>query len=235
MSFAIRARGGRLALLAALAVATGLAGCGNTPDKAQGWGALYTAFQENQAGREARAKADAGVSPQAIQGALRSVKEPLILAVLEESQRTALLAEFGRNGPYRTFRTSTQQTMTFRDGMLTGTRGLGYDLMSSDATAATAMIRARRSGEVNRVYRHLSGENHEVPTTMRCTIASEGADTVQVASGASFSATRMRETCRADDLTVRNTYWVTGSGDIVQSIQWISPQVGKVALQVLRG
>lgn len=235
MTFAIRARNRRLHVLAALAVAAGLAGCGNTPDKAQGWGALYAAFEENRAGREAKAQADAGVQPQAIQSALRSVKEPLVLAVLEETQRTALLAEFGRNGPYRTFRTSTQQTLTFRDGVLTGTRGLGYDLMSSDAAAATAMIRARRSGEVNRVYRHLSGENHEVPTTMRCTIEAEGAETVTVASGASHAATRMRETCRADALTVRNTYWVTGSGEIVQSIQWISPEVGKVALQTLRG
>jgi hypothetical protein len=44
----------------------------------------------------------------------------------------------------------------------------------------------------------------------------------------------MKEVCRNDEVKVSNLYWVTGSGAIPQSKQWISQQMGDLAVQVLR-
>ncbi|PRY23016.1 group 4 capsule polysaccharide lipoprotein GfcB/YjbF [Aliiruegeria haliotis] len=226
-------------IVAALTFVAVAAGCGNTPDKAKGWETLYEAYQDQQASRKSKGGSAGGEAAQkqaqSIQKAIASSKVPLKLAVLEETQRTAVLIRFAQNGPYTTWRTSSRQTVTTRNGIVTGTRGLGYDLMSSDLGTASSMITGRRSGQANRVYRHLSGENHEVPMLMRCSYSPSGSDTVQLPTGRSYSATKMSERCENDDgLKIRNTYWVTSGGAIPQSIQWISPEVGKVALQTLK-
>lgn len=216
----------------------GLAGCGNTPDRGQGWKALQAAYDTNRARSGAAGSSSGSVMAQDQQQlavrAMKSVQGPVMVALVAETQKTAVLGVLQDNGSYRTWRTASRQTLTFKQGVLTGTRGLGFDLMSSDADASIALIRGRRSGTVQRVYRHIDGLNREVPTRMTCTVASDGADTVALATGATFAATRMKERCRADGLKVTNTYWVTGSGSIPQSIQWVSPEVGKLVLQSLR-
>lgn len=220
-------------------VALGLTACGNTPERGQGWGAFHAAFEEQFDDRKAAQDTAPGGSAaakqaRAVQSALASAEGPLMFAVMDETKRSAVLGELGRNGPYHTWRTASMQTMVFRDGILTGTRGLGYDLLSSEVSQSSALIRSRRSGQSQRVYRHLSGENHEVPTVMSCVVSPEGSDTVTFVTGRTMSATQVKETCRAEGLKVTNRYWVTGSGKIVQSIQWISPEMGKIALQTVR-
>lgn len=234
-----RRRGRGLAaagLLAAAALV--LAGCGNTPDRGQG----LRSFQQALETRQARAPASTGDASAVMaqdnqQLALRSmnaVKGPVMVALVADTQKMAVMGVLEQNGPYRTWRTASRQTLTFRQGVLTGTRGLGFDLMSSDADAAIALIRGRRAGEVTRVYRHIDGLNQEVPTSWQCRIAPEGADTVALPTGARIAATKVKEVCRTEGQKVTNTYWVTGSGSIPQSIQWVSPEVGKLVLQTLR-
>ncbi len=236
-----RLRGAGLVLLAMTAV-FGLSGCGNAPTKAQGLRALNAAYdeirlRENTAVASVPIGAGANVAPgtrQQVQLALKSIEGPVLVAVVVDEDQTAVLGFAGQNGPYRTWITGSRQTLVTRNGVLTGTRGLGFDLMSSEATAAMNLVTARRSGSVERIYRHIDGENHEVPTRMTCSIGPDGAETVTLLSGARISTTRMRETCVAPDLSVSNTYWVSGSGQIPQSRQWVSEQIGPVVLQVLR-
>ncbi|MFV0359073.1 YjbF family lipoprotein [Tropicimonas sp.] len=221
-----------------LPLALTLAACGNNPEKAQGWRGFAEAVNAERNSRQSKQRVadSAGAADQqaTIRKALAANKGPMMLAVMETTQRPAVIGAFGRNGPYVTYRTASQQTLTFRDGVLTGTRGLGYELLSSEADGSIALIGGRREGTAQRVYWHLSGENHSVPTRMTCEISRAGNDPVVLADGRSVPTTRMTESCRADDLKIRNSYWVSDAGTVLQSIQWVSPEVGKIAFQTLR-
>ncbi|WP_068108524.1 YjbF family lipoprotein [Tropicimonas marinistellae] len=221
-------------------VALLLVSCGNAPDKAQGVRAFTAAFEGEQAKREVAqpnaqdARAAAASQQAAVARTVASIQGPVMVAVLDVNKATAVLKVFGRNRDYVTWTTADRQSLTFKRGVLTGTRGLGYDLLSSNADASINLITQRRAGEVQRVYRHIDGNNHEVPMVLTCTIGSDGADTVALGTGGKISTTRMKEICRAEGIKVSNIYWVTGSGEIPQSKQWISPQMGYLATQVLR-
>ncbi|SFC65692.1 YjbF family lipoprotein [Tropicimonas isoalkanivorans] len=215
-----------------------LASCGNTPTRGQGWRVFTEAYKSRQAEGGDRAGGGAAAVPgdkqAAVARTIASVKGPLMVAVLDVNKTTAVLTTIGQNGPYVTWTTADNQSLIFKRGVLTGTRGLGYDLMSSDADAAINLITSRRPGTVQRVYRHIDGLNQEVPTTLSCTITVAGSDTVALSTGASYATTRMKEVCRNDEVKVSNLYWVTSSGAIPQSKQWISQQMGDLAVQVLR-
>lgn len=217
-----------------------LASCGNTPTTGQGLRAFTAAYQERQARSAAEdpdapsARAAAADKQAAVSRTMSSVQGPLMVAVLDVNKATAVLTVIGQNGPYITWTTADRQSLTFKRGVLTGTRGLGYDLMSSDADAAIDLIVSRRPGTVQRVYRHIDGDNHEVPMTLSCKIAVDGSENVALGSGVNVATTRVKETCRNDETTVRNVYWVTGAGAIPQSKQWISEEMGYLATQVLR-
>ena len=64
--------------------------------------------------------------------------DPLILVDVEASDTYATLNQISQNGAYAIFFSGDQKTLTFTKGLLTATRGLGADLMSSDLAATSA-------------------------------------------------------------------------------------------------
>ncbi len=57
--------------------------------------------------------------------ALAANPAPLILAGMESSGATRVMAMVGENGNMRTYMTPNEQALIIRSGMLTGTKGLG--------------------------------------------------------------------------------------------------------------
>ncbi len=235
MTNTARRPGRRNGLGLLLVMVTALAACGNADDKAQGFDAFWqigaTSFQGKP---RAQCPSDPQVRAE-IAGALAQVEGPVMVATAEDAGAVSLLGVPTANGRYRTWRTPSRQSLTLKDGVLTGTRGLGFDLLSSQADPSISMIRGRRSGSTPRVYNHITGDNRDVPTAVDCTISVAGPEKVVLVTGRTHATTRMEETCRGDEgLEVANTYWVAGSGQIVQSRQWVSPERGSLFLQVLR-
>jgi hypothetical protein len=146
----LRRAGMRAAACVSLLAA--LASCGNTPTEGQGWRVFSEAYRGRQAEAGDRAGGGAAAVPgdkqAAVARTIASVKGPLMVAVLDVNKTTAVLTTIGQNGPYITWTTADNQSLIFKRGVLTGTRGLGYDLMSSDADAAINLITARRPGTV---------------------------------------------------------------------------------------
>ena len=165
---------------------------------------------------------------------LQSQPGPLMLVVVPERDQTALLAPIGQNLAYRTWATNSREALILKNGVLAGTRGLGDDLMSSEIESVGALIRGRRAGQATRTYRYLDGENKERPLQLTCTVARGGSESVQMASGQRLSTVQMIEECRGAGREVRNVYFVTGSGRIPQSRQWQGPEIGDIAIQILR-
>ncbi|WP_090524539.1 YjbF family lipoprotein [Paracoccus isoporae] len=226
------------ALMAAAGLA--LAACGTRDPEAGN--SLYGQLQEAVApavarvGGGGRAPAQAAAPLSAEQMAARALAAnpaPLILAGLESSGATQVMAMTGQNGDMRTYMTPNEQALIIRNGMLTGTKGLGHDLSVAEADGPAALIRARRAGQATRINRYLGGDGVERPLPMTCTVATGEGKSFGFA-GRAWSATQVMETCEGGGVEVQNSYLVTASGQIPVSRQWISPQLGYVTIQTIR-
>lgn len=166
--------------------------------------------------------------------ALAANPAPLILAGMESSGATQVMAMVGENGNMRTYMTPNEQALIIRSGMLTGTKGLGgHDLSVAEVEQTAALIRARRSGQAQRTMRYLGGDGIERPLPMNCTVNVGGNKSFSFA-GTGWNATQVVETCQGGGAEVQNSYLVTASGQIPVSRQWISPQLGYVTIQTIR-
>lgn len=229
------------AALAACALSL-LAACGSDPDR-EGTFALAQAASATALGPLFGESADlppqAANTPETLAPILAQFPPgPALRFDVLSLDQSALAFTTATNGPYRTFATVTAQTITLRGGLVTSTRGFGWDLMSSATNGAAEIIRRRGSGTVDRIYRYLSAMDDEVETVARCSIAPEGSETITLASGARFATTRLRETCEIGDQSARETftnrYWVTAGGAIPRSEQRISDRIGALRIEVIR-
>ncbi|WP_319824470.1 YjbF family lipoprotein [Thalassovita sp.] len=206
----------KTAIMAPL-LALALAGCGNDADKGSALAIAKGLFP---------AKASAGV-PQKIdrQAALARTSGPLVVVSAGAQANEALLLRIEENGPYETFATANRQTVTFRQGMVTSTRGLGDDLMSSNPDQALALITARKPGASTRQMQYLDGANNRINVQFNCDLA---------IAGQSRQMVSMTETCTSESRDFVNEYHVDSGGHIVNSRQWISPMIGSYNIVVLR-
>ena len=139
---------------------------------------------------------------------------PLKIATLEEKKLASVLIERARNRDQITYFTPDGISMTYKSGVLVGTRGLGFDLMDADVDQVLSSLRTGRDGAV-RIHRYLDGEEQVILRSFICDYT--GAGTVT-------------ETCFSDGFQITNTYAMSG-GRITSSRQWISPEQGYVRLE----
>lgn len=177
--------------------------------------------------------------PQAVQApadpavVLAQTEGPLIQVRPQNRTAPYYLLGLRDNGPYRTYITGLRQTITLRQGVVTGTRGLGNDLMTSDIDPLLALLQTQGSGPAQRVMRYLDGEDVTRELVLSCEVTL--GPTVTVAAGdIRQSGRRMTEACTGGQISFRNTYVVDGTGQVIQSEQWLTPSAGSAFFQVLR-
>lgn len=212
----------RPALLGAVALGL-LAGCGNAPGRVD----LKEIMRTTLSGKKS-------APPEVdIAATLQATPDPVSLVVLQKTNSVSPIVEVERNGAYRTYVTPSRQTMTLRQGVVTATRGLSNDLMSSDVDDTLRLISARRPGQTRRVMRYLDGEEQIVALNFECQMSVGGSQKV-AAGEVSAMARVMSENCKGEGLSFTNTYLVDGSGEVLSSVQWLNPTYGPAAIQVLR-
>jgi hypothetical protein len=170
------------------------------------------------------------VTRQQIDQVLASTDSAVALVEVEQRSQQAIIVEIERNGPYVTYGTGDRRTLTFRDGILTATRGLGGDLMSTDAPGIRALIRNRESGSATRTMRFLDGEDLIEQYDLTCTI-NRGAEE-KLPGGA--QALRLTETCTYEGATLTNSYLVDRKGHVLASRQWAGRFSGHLSIRQLR-
>jgi hypothetical protein len=141
---------------------------------------------------------------------------------------------FGANAGYITWSTVEKQTLTLRQGVMTATRGLGDDLMSSDVSATIRAIASGGGDDIVRVLRHLDGDDQTIETRFTCRLTTAGRETITLSSGENLATTRLVERCVAGNQTVENIYWKDTGGTVRRSRQWISASLGYILIDVLR-
>ncbi|MDT8325905.1 MAG: YjbF family lipoprotein [Roseovarius sp.] len=168
------------------------------------------------------------------QAALASTNAPLVLVSISERNVSSVMQQIETNGAYRTYGTGDRRSITFKGGMMTASRGLGEDLMSSDVDGVLALVSARKAGRVQRVHRYLDGENTITALEATCEVTPGAMGQVSVDTG-QRATQNVTETCRAVHTEFQNTYMVDrGTGHILQSRQWHSPMNGYISVQTLR-
>ena len=169
--------------------------------------------------------------------ALNKLDGPLALATFEKTENNVVLFQIASNGPYRTWTSwssvEDRRSITTRNGVITATRGLRNDLMSSNIDQTLALVSSRQSGSATRVQRYLDGENQIVEMRATCSITRSGSARVQVGS-IDRMTTEMSENCQEGDRQFSNLYRVDGQGRIIQSVQWLNDFYGTTVVQALR-
>lgn len=218
-------------VLLALAALSGLASCGNDTAQAQRSEVLKQMVSGALSG--SRKATPPQVTVAQINQVLATKSGPLALVTVETRKASALVIQIGQNGRYRTYATEQRQTLTFRGGMITSTRGLGGDLMSSEETALLSLVSRKSNGAAPYTMRFLTGEGVTATLQYNCTVSPGG--TAPVSLGAINTVARqMTADCTGSDGSFRNTYLVDGAGDIISTRQWLGAFTGYVAAQQLR-
>jgi len=83
-----------------------------------------------------------------------------------------------------------------------------------------------------RVHDYLDGEDRLQRRTFQCDLRPAGRETIEIVERR-YRASILEETCRTRDGSFTNSYWIDGTGRIVQSVQFVSPQVGFLVTQRL--
>lgn len=137
----------------------------------------------------------------------------LMIAQLEQNERASILVRKGLNEGVETYFTPDNISLSLKEGVLVGTRGLGFDLMSGDVAEVLAGL--RDGGQAVRVHRYLDGEDQIAIKSYICDYSGNA---------------QITETCYGKDHSFKNSYKMSG-GKIVASRQWVGPDLGYIRLE----
>jgi len=139
---------------------------------------------------------------------------PLKIAVLENKRLASILIEQQRNRDVVTYFTPDGISVSYKSGVLVGTRGLGFDLMGADVNDVLASLQSRSDGAI-RTHHYLNGENQIVMRNFICDYS---------------GIQNVIETCYSDGLKITNSYRLE-RGQIIASRQWIGAEQGYIRLE----
>lgn len=130
----------------------------------------------------------------------------------------AVLGPVSRRGDVTVWTTRDGITLSLQEGMLIGTRGLGDDLMTADVTGLLALVRGRAGeGPVPHIRSRLDGEDRTVFRSYQCKRDAVTRDA---------DLRRVEVLCISPLDRFSNIYWLTDTGAMARSRQWISPRLG---------
>lgn len=163
---------------------------------------------------------------------LASIDGPLLLVEIPDRDAEAGLQPIGLRNGHRLWRTGDGITMSFREGVLSSTRGLGTDLMSTDLDEVVRALR-NRSGEAVRLHQYLDGEERIETRAFVCDYENLGRGRIETLRGA-VNALHIQETCVTSDRSIQNDYWRSDDGVMRKSRQWVGPFIGYLTVEQIK-
>jgi hypothetical protein len=140
----------------------------------------------------------------------------------------AALVAGAENGNRTTWLSANGPSVTTQNGVMVATRGFPRDLMAADVDGVMRALIAG-GGTATRVHETLSDTDQIVTQSFTCTVASQGRETIGIL-GRQITAERFGEACQSDLLGFTNSYWVDETGQMVRSLQAVSPESGYLQL-----
>ncbi|MBM2290768.1 YjbF family lipoprotein [Sulfitobacter pseudonitzschiae] len=152
----------------------------------------------------------------------------------KRAQTAYLIPEARRSGNLTVWRTGGNSQVILRDGVLIGTKGLGNDLASADASPALAAVRSRGSSAGQRVMYIRNDVNGVDRMSLSCEVHNLGAENLEIVER-SFPTVHLREDCSNETGKIANHYWVDRrDGTVWKSRQWAGPQTGYLDIRLLK-
>lgn len=223
-------------MVAAVVAALVTTGCTNTRQDVSVVSIAKSIVETRKARRGGTQQIDDRIVQAEINRALAAQSGPLALIKFEKTGRLAILRQIETNGPYRTWSTwgsSERRSITTRGGVVTATRGLGNDLMSSSINDLLQKVMRLHDGTGQQILRHLSGEHTISETLADCAFTPEGRENFK-SGNLNLTATRVDVFCKTETASFNNVYLVSGSGRIVSAKQWLGEGLGYATLRALR-
>ena len=154
----------------------------------------------------------------------------VLMVTLLGRNAVAAMTRAGSNNGVETWRTAKGVTLSFRDGILVASRGLGGDLMGANVDGVLAAI-LRGTGTAQRRHAFLDSEDQIQTSDLTCTFTTEAPEVIEIATG-TVEATKVTEVCESPVFVFANQYWLSDT-EIVQSRQAVSVSVGYIRVNIL--
>lgn len=153
---------------------------------------------------------------------------PVLRAAVPSRGTDSFLTVLDRKDDVVIWKTAEGTTLALRNGVLTQTRGLGPDLMSSNVPSVGQLLQA--GGTYQRQYFFLGSDDQSTRRTYDCTVTKVGAEVIEIFEK-SHSVTRVTEDCvRPQGTRIQNEFWIEGQ-TVRKSKQWASALIGHVEME----
>ncbi|NDR58384.1 YjbF family lipoprotein [Aliiruegeria sabulilitoris] len=153
----------------------------------------------------------------------------VMTALIEDRGVTeALNLVSSRNG-HEIWRAGSGDTLTLREGVIIGTTALTPDVVSVETTLPSEWLTAPRPAIASRVHRLADGDEQMFIRAYQCEYSASLPDQITL-NGSVRQVSRTDEACNNPTQSFTNSYWLDGSGRMVQSRQWLGPKIGYLRL-----
>lgn len=169
-----------------------------------------------------------GVDRQAAQQLLDAGAPRIQVTLVDRGTTSLLVKDAERQGVSR-WRTIDNTQIFTRDGIVVGTRGLSFDLMSADTGGAATAIRGQRPARIVRFHTYLDGDDRTRIQSYVCDIAPEGPQDIRISESLTLSGSLVREKCYNPQGDYENVYLVRG-GHVMATVQFISRGIGSLQI-----
>lgn len=171
------------------------------------------------------------VVPGLTRAALDQIGAPADLVTIERRAASALVFRAGENRGVETWVSGDDKSVSWREGVIVATRGLGRDLIAAEVPSAA---RIAAGGRWARLHVQLDDLDQTVTTRFDCTATRAGTARIVILER-TYDAQLVQESCTAPDgRGFVNDYWFAPRGILRQSRQWIDQDIGHVAVRRLR-
>jgi len=169
-------------------------------------------------------------APRLTRAFVESQPTDLLRVSIIAREATALVIPAGTNGTKTTWFSEDGLSVTFDQGVLIGTRGLGDDLMGANVSGTISSLRT--GGNYLKTMQFLDGLDQIETQTFECIAVPIRTETITIIER-DQAATVTEETCSGSEQLFKNTYWTGPDGVVWQARQWVSPDVGYLGYQRL--
>ena len=165
----------------------------------------------------------------ALAGLEEQSSDRLLLNVFESGAATAMV-QISTNGSRVTWVSTEGASITIEEGVISATRGFGADLMGLQTPTVGAAL--QEPSNYIRTHDLLNGLGQIERIDYQCVSSFSKEETLEI-SDKSYETSAYSEACQGENYSFENTYWLTSDGTFVQSVQWISPELGHIGYQKL--
>ncbi|KAB7609829.1 YjbF family lipoprotein [Amylibacter sp. SFDW26] len=219
--------------LLSLSIAAGiLIGCGSKDDSPD---ITAKAIELSKTVFKAKAQREAG--QKAVKAITRAQVEastlPLLRITLEQTNTLSTAVKISENDGASAYILASGQGLSFKNGILINTRGLGNDMLSLGTTFTTIRDNIR-TDKSYRTYRYLDAEANIFQINFACSTRLGDLESLEQLER-TYSVFRVTETCTGRSEKFENTYLIDqNTNQVWYSREWISPVVGYVGIEYLK-